>query len=167
MVVKWRNVAKFKKRLTKMKRLKIILLILVVAFVGIQFIPTNFNQSNRVPETDFVTVNNPPKNIKNTLQNSCYDCHSNNTNYPWYNKIQPVAWFLEDHIKEGKSELNFNNWTTYSSRRKNSKLRSIISQVEDDEMPLSSYTFVHTEAKFSKSEKKEFITYMEKLKSNL
>ena len=93
-----------------MKTLKIIALILLVAFVGIQFIPTERNQSDLVPRTDFLLVNNTPENIGNLLQVSCYDCHSNNTNYPWYNKVQPIAWFLENHIKEGKDELNFSEF---------------------------------------------------------
>lgn len=112
-------------------------------------------------------VNKVPPMVQNKIKVSCYDCHSNKTEYPWYNKIQPVAWFLEDHIKNGKAELNFNEWGDYSDRRKNSKLRSIISQIEDDEMPLDSYTFIHWDAKFSKSEKKEIIKYMTQLKNKL
>lgn len=150
-----------------MKSLKIIALILLIAFVGIQFMPTERNQSDLVPKTDFLVVNKTPENIGNLLQVSCYDCHSNNSNYPWYNKIQPAAWFLEDHIKEGKEELNFNEWDEYSDRRKNSKLRSIISQIKDDEMPLFSYTLIHRDAVFSDSEKQKVIEYMRQLKDSL
>ena len=138
-----------------------------MAFVGIQFIPTTRNQSEVVPKTDFILVNDVPNDIKNKLQVSCYDCHSNNTIYPWYNKVQPVAWFLEDHIKEGKAELNFNEWDDYSNRRKNSKLKSIINQIENGEMPLDSYTLIHGNAKLSESEKKLLIEYMSDLKENL
>ena len=88
-----------------MKIIKNIVLVLLVAFVGIQFVPTERNQSDVISATDFMLVNKIPNSIKNKLQVSCYDCHSNNTNYPWYNKTQPVAWFLEDHIKEGKANL--------------------------------------------------------------
>ncbi len=150
-----------------MKTLKIIALILLVAFVGIQFIPTERNQSDLVPKTDFLLVNNTPENIGNLLQVSCYDCHSNNTNYPWYNKVQPIAWFLEDHIKEGKKELNFSEWDEYSNRRKNSKLRSIISQIRDDEMPLFSYTLLHRDAVFSETEKELVMEYMSKIRDGL
>jgi hypothetical protein len=150
-----------------MKAIKIIALVFLVVLVGIQFVPTNRNQSEVVPKSDFMLVNNVPKDVQDKLKLSCYDCHSNNTEYPWYNKIQPVAWFLEDHIREGKSELNFNEWGELSERRKNSKLRSIISQIEDDEMPLDSYTFIHRDAKFSESEKKEIIKYMTQLKNSL
>ncbi|MBT8324709.1 MAG: heme-binding domain-containing protein [Winogradskyella sp.] len=150
-----------------MKIVKIIAIVLLVAFVGIQFIPTTRNQSEVVPKTDFILVNDVPNDIKNKLQVSCYDCHSNNTIYPWYNKVQPVAWFLEDHIKEGKAELNFNEWDDYSNRRKNSKLKSIINQIENGEMPLDSYTLIHGNAKLSESEKKLLIEYMSDLKENL
>lgn len=150
-----------------MKIFKTIAWILLIAFVGIQFFPIERNQSEAEYATDFMRINNVPSAIQNKIEVSCYDCHSNNTKYPWYNKVQPVAWFLEDHIKEGKDELNFNEWGDYSDRRKNSKLRSIISQIEDDEMPLDSYTLIHRDAKFSESEKKEILKYMTQLKNKL
>lgn len=150
-----------------MKVVKKIALVLLVAFVGLQFIPTERNQSDSVPSTDFMLINNVPENIQNKLQVSCYDCHSNNTQYPWYNKIQPVAWFLEDHVKEGKAELNFNEWDSLSNRRKASKLKSIISQIEDDKMPLSSYTLIHRDAVFSDTEKQELIQWMTQLKDSI
>ncbi|MGO3183349.1 MAG: heme-binding domain-containing protein [Aequorivita sp.] len=149
------------------KILKFTALVLLVAFVGIQFMPTERNQSEIVPKTDFMVVNNTPENISKLLQVSCYDCHSNNTEYPWYNKIQPAAWFLEDHIKEGKAELNFSEWDSLSNRRKNSKLKSIISQIRDDEMPLISYTLVHGDAVLSNSEKKLVLDYMRGIKDSL
>lgn len=145
-----------------MKSVKIILLILLIVFVGIQFIPTKRNQSSDVPITDFMTVNTVPQNVSNALKTSCYDCHSNNTSYPWYNKVQPVAWILENHIEEGKAELNFSEWENYSERRKKSKLKSIVSQIEDGKMPLSSYTLLHGDAKLSFKQKEEIIKWIDK-----
>lgn len=150
-----------------MKIVKIIALVLFVAFIGIQFIPTTRNQSDFVPETDFMLVNNVPETIQKKLQVSCYDCHSNNTQYPWYNNIQPVAWFLEDHIKEAKSELNFNEWDSLSTRRKKSKLRSITKQIESGEMPLNSYTLIHKDAKFLEKEAEEIINWITSLKDSI
>tara|TARA_R110002073_G_scaffold71167_3_gene175027 strand:+ start:152 stop:604 length:453 start_codon:yes stop_codon:yes gene_type:complete len=150
-----------------MKFAKIIAVVLLVAFVGIQFVPTERNQSDVVPKTYFMLVNSVPDHIKSKLQTSCYDCHSNNTQYPWYNKVQPIAWFLEDHIKKGKAELNFNEWDSLSNRRKKSKLRSIIKQIENDEMPLDSYTLIHREASFSEAEKQELIQWVERLKDSI
>lgn len=99
--------------------------------------------------TDFMLVNDVPKQVEGIIKTSCYDCHSNNTDYPWYNKVQPVAWFLKNHVAHGMEELNFNEWADYSDRRKNSKLKSIINQMKEGEMPLSSYTIIHREAKLS------------------
>ncbi len=154
-----------KNKLTKMKIVKIIALFLLVAFVGIQFFSTSRNQSDTIPRTDFMMVNDVPETIQKKLKVSCYDCHSNNTAYPWYNKVQPVAWLLEDHVKEGKTELNFNEWDSLSNRRKASKLKSIISQIENDEMPLASYTLIHRDAVFSETEKQDIIKFLTELKN--
>ena len=150
-----------------MKILKIIVLILLLVFVGIQFIPTARNESNTVPTSDFMALYEVPEKFKNKIQVSCYDCHSNNTNYPWYNKIQPVAWVLEGHIKEGKEELNLNEFGSYSVRRQKSKLKSIMSQIEDDKMPLASYTLIHRNAKFSENEKTQIIDWLSNLRDSL
>ena len=138
-----------------------------MALIVIQFFPITLNESDTVPQSDFMKVNQVPATIKNRLQVSCYDCHSNNTNYPWYSKIQPAAWYLKDHIQEGKDELNFNEWATYSDRRKNSKLRSIISQIEEDKMPLDSYILIHRDAILSDEDKRMIIDYMTALKDSL
>lgn len=150
-----------------MKIIKIIVLFVLVAFVGIQLVPTTRNQSDFVPVTDFMLVTDVPKAISEKLQISCYDCHSNNTQYPWYNKIQPVAWLIENHIKEGKTELNFSEWDSLSNRRKSSKLRSIIKQIESDEMPLDSYTMIHKDSKFSEKDKTEIIQWIGQLNTSL
>lgn len=150
-----------------MKIIKIIAIVLLLAFVGIQFIPTTRNQSDTIPSTDFMLVNNVPETIQKKLQVSCYDCHSNNTQYPWYNNVQPVAWFLEDHINEAKSELNFNEWDSLSTRRKKSKLRSIIKQIESGEMPLNSYTLIHKDAEFLEKEAEEMINWITSLKDSI
>lgn len=150
-----------------MKAVKVTGWILLVALVGIQFVPTDRNQSDLIPKTDFMVVNEVPKNIANIIKTSCYDCHSNNTDYPWYNKVQPVAWYLEDHVEHGKEELNFNEWDFYSSRRKNSKLKSVLRQIEDDEMPLTSYTLIHRDARLSDTEKKTVLDWVSKLKDSL
>ncbi|UBZ09129.1 heme-binding domain-containing protein [Leeuwenhoekiella palythoae] len=150
-----------------MKFIKIIAWLALVALIVIQFFPITLNESDTVPQSDFMKVNQVPATIKNRLQVSCYDCHSNNTNYPWYSKKQPAAWYLDDHIQEGKDELNFNEWATYSDRRKNSKLRSIISQIEEDKMPLDSYILIHRDAILSDEDKRMIIDYMTALKDSL
>ncbi|WP_372769620.1 heme-binding domain-containing protein [Lutibacter sp.] len=150
-----------------MKLLKKITIILLMAFVGIQFIPTIRNQSVLILQTDFNNTFEVPNNIQRILKISCYDCHSNNTNYPWYNKIQPASWLLEKHIKEGKKELNFSEFGTYSKRRQKSKLKAVINQIRDDEMPLYSYALIHGETILSERNKKYLIDWLSKQKDGI
>src|SRR5680860_226504 len=150
-----------------MKVLKIIAIILLLTFVGIQFIPTTRNQSDIVLSTDLMETYNVPEQVEVIFKTSCYDCHSNNTIYPWYNKIQPVSWFLESHINEAKAELNFNEFGSYSERKQKSKFKSILSQVKDGEMPLASYTLIHREAKLSENEKKALEDWINKMLESL
>ncbi len=130
-----------------MKIFKWIGILLIFVFIGIQFIPVTLNESSEILNTDFINVYKPPVDISNQLNISCYDCHSNHTNYPWYNKVQPISWFLQGHIKEAKEELNFSEFDNYSKRKKKSKIKSIISQIKDGDMPLASYVFIHKDAK--------------------
>lgn len=149
------------------KYLKKIVIALILVFIGIQFIPKNYNESTEVLTTDFITQFNPSKKIESLLKTSCYDCHSNNTDYPWYNKIQPVAWFMEGHIEEGKEELSFSEFGDYSKRRQKSKLKSIMSQIRDDEMPLWNYTLIHQDAKLSEEDKELLEEWLTNLRDNL
>lgn len=150
-----------------MKAFKKVLILLLIVFVGIQFVPTNRNQSTEILDTDFSKTFEVPQDVQQLLETSCYDCHSNNTNYPWYNKIQPVSWFLEHHIEEGKEELNFSDFGSYSGRKQKSKLKSVISQIEDDKMPMPSYTVMHADAKLSEADKKLLINWVTNLRDGL
>tara|TARA_R110001592_G_scaffold153736_1_gene382479 strand:+ start:2937 stop:3383 length:447 start_codon:yes stop_codon:yes gene_type:complete len=145
-----------------MKWIKKIVVVVLVALVGIQFFPAKRNQDKTILSSDFTKTYDVPVNIQTILKTSCYDCHSNYTEYPWYNKIQPITWLLENHIAEGKAELNFSEFGDYSKRRKKNKLKSIASQVKDNEMPLSSYTLIHSDAKLSEKEKTDIVSWIEK-----
>ncbi|NDP22575.1 MAG: heme-binding domain-containing protein [Paludibacter sp.] len=150
-----------------MKWLKLIGLALSVVLVGIQFIPARSNQSKDVPSTDFLLTYKVPENIGHVLNTSCYNCHSNNTKYPWYSKVQPIGLLLESHINKGKIELNFSEFESYSVRKQKSKLKSMVNQIEKDEMPLSSYTFIHHEARLSQDSKKALMDYLNSLQDSL
>ncbi len=150
-----------------MKLLKSIGLVMLVVLVGIQFIPSRTNQDKAVSPSDFIVTNGIPENIGHILRTSCYNCHSNNTSYPWYSRVQPVGWFLQNHINKGKAELNFSEFGSYSVRKQKSKLSSMVSQIGKDEMPLSSYTFIHHEARLSQEYKKVLIDYLNALKDSL
>ncbi|MDP3945479.1 MAG: heme-binding domain-containing protein [Lutibacter sp.] len=146
-----------------MKVLKIILLVVLLALAGIQFIPTTRNQSDIVPSTDLMEVYNVPEQVEVIFKTSCYDCHSNNTSYPWYSTIQPTSWIMQGHIKNGKAVLNFSEFGAYSERKRKSKFKSILSQVKDGEMPLTSYTLMHRKAKLSENDKKAIENWINKI----
>jgi hypothetical protein len=124
----------------------------------------NFGQDITV---NFTKVYNVPKNVKTILRTSCYDCHSNNTNYPLYSYIQPARFFMESHIKEGKENLNFNEWGNYSSRKQKNKLDRILKQIKSNEMPLASYTLIHRNAILTPTQKVEVINWIQKTSDSL
>ena len=109
---------------------------------------------------------NVPKNVETILRTSCYDCHSNTTHYPMYSYIQPTRFFMESHIKEGKENLNFNEFGNYSSRKQNNKLDRIVKQIKSNDMPLSSYTLIHRDAILSNNQKQEVINWIQKTRDS-
>ena len=150
-----------------MKWLKKIVISSGVVFVAIQFIQPVRNKSVQVFPADFSAVYTVPSNVQSIFQNACYDCHSNNTNYPWYSNIQPVAWIMANHIKKGKAKLNFSEFGSNSTRKQISKLKEIFDQIKDDEMPLSSYKVMHKDARLSQSEKDLLMNWMNKTADSL
>lgn len=136
-----------------MKRWKKILLGLLIVFIVIQFIQPKRNVSDGILPTGMTTIYSVPEKVQGILKTACYDCHSNNTNYPWYSKVQPFGWLLARHIKKGKAELNLSEFGSYSQRRQISKLNGIANSLKDGTMPLSSYTMIHRDARLSKEDK--------------
>ncbi len=135
-----------------MSRIKIGLIVLLVILVAIQFVQPARNQSVQASTEGIASIINVPENVQAILQNSCYDCHSNNTRYPWYATLQPGAWWMASHIEKGKAELNFDEFENYSKRRQLSKLKAIQGSIEDESMPLPSYTFIHKGSILSKTD---------------
>ena len=138
------------------------LAVLVVAIVlVIQVIPVERNVSTVPPGQSFERTQKVPANVAAILKVSCYDCHSNNTRYPWYSELQPGAWFMARHITKGKEELNFDEFNNYSKRRKKAKIKSIISQIEKEEMPLKSYLLLHPDAGLTPNKKKVLLQFFQ------
>ncbi len=136
----------------KKKFLYVVLAILIL----IQFIRPERNLGKAETEnTIFVNAE-----VGTILQTSCFDCHSNYTNYPWYTNIQPIGWWLNHHVDEGKEELNFSEFESYSLKRKLHKLEEIKEMVEEGEMPLSSYTLIHGDTKLSPEQKEILYTWV-------
>ena len=139
--------------------MKKVLIIIIVGFILIQFFQIDKSNPIATPQTDFLEIKDTPDKMANLIRSSCYDCHSNESKYPWYSNIQPFGWFLEDHIKEGRKELNFSTFATYEKKRQAKKMKEAAEMIENGEMPLDSYVIAHAEAKLSTSDKKELIDY--------
>ena len=133
---------------------------LFTLFAIAQFINPEKNESEFVPESDFITLEQPPQHLADIMKTSCYDCHSNNTIYPWYERITPVNFWVTDHIKHGKKHLNFSEWDSYSAKKKAHKLDEFIEMIEDKEMPLASYTLTHQDAKLSDADIAELTNWV-------
>jgi hypothetical protein len=125
------------------KSQKISLIIIGVLIVGIQFIPVDRSNPEVLAEI------NAPENVKNILARSCYDCHSNQTNWPWYSYVAPVSWLIAGDVKDGRRHLNFSEWESLNAAEKKKAMEEIWQEIDDGEMPLGIYTLIHSEALIS------------------
>jgi len=148
-----------------MKIVKKVAVALLVIFIAMQFYRPEKNQAQGNHTAQFLTETNPSSDIKIILQQTCYDCHSNNTEYPWYNNIAPVSYWLADHVKDGKKHLNFSDWESYSVKKKDHKLEEVIEMIEDGEMPLKEYTWTHAEAKLTDEQRNGVIAWAKKTRA--
>jgi len=139
-----------------MKVLKAVLLIILVGFIAIQFIRPEKINGSKESGNDISLVLTVPSSVHQSLKDACYDCHSNNTNYTWYFKIQPVGLMMNRHIKEGREELNFSNFAINPG-----KMKEIAEVIEENEMPLKSYRLLHKKARLDDTRKKELIQWAE------
>ena len=145
---------------------KLILMVLLAVLILIQLVRPQKNTAAIPAGKAFVDTFKVSEQVNAILAVSCYDCHSNNTDYPWYSEIQPMAWFMDKHIKDGKEKLNFDELPSYGSRRLNSKFTQITKQVEQGKMPLNSYLWMHGGARLSMEDKRLLIDYFNSLTDN-
>jgi hypothetical protein len=136
-----------------------ILWALLIILVIIQFIRPEKNKSTAISANDLSKHYEVPANVQGILKKACNDCHSNNTVYPWYSNIQPVGWWLQNHVNEGKKELDFSEFSKYPPKRQHHKMEEVIEQVKDGHMPLNSYLWIHNEAKLTKEEKESLLIW--------
>lgn len=144
-----------------------ILFVLLLVLIIIQFIHPARNISKSAQPNNIATTYHLPDSVKSILDKACLDCHSNNSRYLWYFKIQPVDWWLTHHIHEGKSELNFDEFTNKPIRYQYNKLEEAEKQVKEGEMPLNSYTWIHKDAMLTEQEKSEFINWAESIRNEI
>ncbi len=136
------------------KAFKIFVLLIFAAFIVIQFFRIDKTNPPIAEGNNIEAALAVPADVSMILSRSCADCHSNNTVYPWYSNIQPAAWFLKDHIDEGRRELNLSEFNTYTAKKQKRKLEEICEMVGSTQMPLPSYLWLHRDAALSDSERK-------------
>jgi len=146
--------------------LKNILLGLVILVVIMQAFRPEKNLSGDTTK-DVSTLHPVPTNVQAILNRACADCHSNKTRYPWYAEIQPINWWLSDHVNDGKRHFNLNNFGNWRIAMQHHKLEELIEQVKEGEMPLSSYTLIHRDAILSDNDKTVLINWAEGIMDNL
>ncbi len=130
--------------------MKKLLLFVIIVFIGMQFVPYNVPADVPDKEGDALQA---PKEVEAILKRSCYDCHSNHTNFPWYSSVAPVSFFTKMHVKEGREHMNFSTWNSYSDEKKAKFLEKIPKAIKS-KMPLPSYLLIHKDAKLTDADKK-------------
>jgi hypothetical protein len=144
---------------------KKILIGLLVFLILIQFIRPAKNVSTAATPDDIFNHYRASDSIKMLIKTSCYDCHSNNTRYPWYAEIQPLAWWLNHHVEEGKNELNFSDFAAFNTRFKSHKLDEVMDEVKEKNMPLKSYLISHSDAKLTDAQREAIIKWADEVRN--
>jgi Haem-binding domain len=114
---------------------------------AIQFFPVE--RANPPVESEIAA----PAEVKTILRRSCYDCHSNETTWPWYARVAPVSWLIANDVREGRRELNFSVWNKFTGGRRARKFKEIVEQLEQNKMPQWYYIVLHPDAKLSTGDK--------------
>ncbi|PHS65853.1 MAG: cytochrome C [Flavobacterium sp.] len=142
---------------------KKIIIILIAIVVLIQFYPMEKPTVTIDNPNDLLVTSKVPENISKLLKNACYDCHSNESIFPWYSNVAPVKWMLYDHISEAREELNFSNWNSLETDDKADILDDISSMVLEGEMPIKGYTILHSEANLSEADRELIATWADEM----
>lgn len=139
--------------------------VVLFIFIVLQFFRIEKDNTDSDPAQDFIAITQPEEELAQILRTSCYDCHSNKVNYPWYTNIAPFSWWIKKHVNEGREELNFSEWGSFKDRRKDKKLKESIEMVKEGEMPLDSYTWIHKGAKLSEGQKQKLYAFFTSLRN--
>ena len=147
--------------------LKKILIGLLAVFVIMQFFRADLPEVIMENPEDILVNNEVPAEVKEILRTSCYDCHSNETVYPWYSYVAPVSYLVADDTRHGRQDLNFSTWESLDKIEKAEMLHEIAEEVEEGEMPLEIYTVTHGDAKLSKEQRELIEDWAEEMAESL
>jgi hypothetical protein len=147
----------------QMKLSKKILILVVILLLVAQFVQPVKNVSEGLGADDISKVYDMPADLHKTFVNKCYDCHSNNTHYPWYFNIQPIGWWLAAHVNEGKEHLDFSSFRKYDKEKAEHQLEEISEVVEDHSMPIKAYVLFHPESELTEADEKAINSWLKSL----
>ncbi|MDZ7847777.1 MAG: heme-binding domain-containing protein [Owenweeksia sp.] len=147
-----------------MKRSRILLLIIILVVLLMQLVPGLPENTKEVAQDRFVAVHQVPAQVESILQNSCYDCHSNAASWPWYAHVAPVSYWLGNHVNEGREHLNFSEWGSYDASKRDHKLEELVEMIEEEEMPLPSYLWLHGEADLTAAQREALVDFAKSLR---
>ncbi len=139
------------------KGLRLLAVAGLISLIAIQFIPVELNDQGYDSVIAFENETQVSPELAAVFKSNCYDCHSNQTKYPWYSSVAPISFWLDEHVRDGKKHFNVAKWSEYSTKRKDHKLEELIEEVEEAEMPLPSYTWIH--GKLSDAERQMLIDW--------
>ena len=143
----------------KFNKLNLLIAFLAV-FALIQFKVIDKSPIEINPESDFLMIEQAPKEVVELLKTSCYDCHSNQTHYPWYSNIAPVSWWLKGHIDHGREKLNFSEWDSYTpDQGDNLKIKSA-DMIEKKWMPILTYKIIHKDSRLNEEQREVLVDWL-------
>ncbi|WP_010517569.1 heme-binding domain-containing protein [Croceivirga radicis] len=142
-----------------------IALALLVVFIAMQLYRPDKNIAEGDVVAAFEAETMPSAAVKTILAQNCYDCHSNNTVYPWYAEVAPISYMIANHVDEGKEHFNVSDWSNWDFRKKDHKLDELIEEVEEGHMPESSYTWLH--GNMSEAEVESLISWAKEARAKL
>ena len=147
--------------------LKIAGLILVIVIIGIQFVPVERTNPPVDLNQDLLEHSDLTVEQRELVKAACYDCHSNETVWPWYAYVAPMSFSIEHHVEEGREELNFSEFMPYSDKKKDHKLEEVVEALEEGWMPLNNYVWLHSEADLTSDQRKELAEAFNSLRQKM
>lgn len=139
----------------------------IAVLLIIQLIPANLPEVSENNPDDLLANNSVPENIESILRSSCYDCHSNETVYPWYSYVAPISFLVSKDTRKGRKHLNFSEWQSLSKPDKAEALDELVEEVESGEMPMKIYPVTHPDARLTDEQRQELINWADDLADKL
>jgi len=152
---------------TLASRVRWALAITLVLLIGAQFVPVDRTNPATRPEASLLNQKTTSTAVRAILERSCGDCHSNDTRWPWYSRVAPISWFLLNHVNGGRDRLNYSRWTSYESDDQDKFLNGMCTLTRKGRMPVSSYLWIHRDAKLSDADIKTLCAWSDKMRDTL